>query len=178
MTTTVSIDLGHLFHLPRLAAVLERQTRLDTDWRCAVVARRNPAHGTEHVRVADAECLAAPRFLAVDPVADADGYAMAWQARVYQRWRGGPVFTVARVLADHLRAPHQLTVELDHAAVARLVRGAHVRPDGLRSALRRLIAAGLLVHSPAGVEGWGGYCLTIAVPSTVDDTIARTGKGV
>jgi hypothetical protein len=154
-------DPGRLVYLPRLGAVLATQCRTDSGWRCAVVARRQPRPGPAHVDLSYAEFATAQTTVTVDPVADPDGYAMVWQVRVRQQWTGGRLPIVAQYLAGQARSPHNLVVELDDAAVARLVRLANIFPVGLRNIVGQLVRAGLL-------EPLGDKAYTLSIPVEPD----------
>jgi hypothetical protein len=151
-------DPGKLIYLPRLGAVLVTQCRTDSGWRCAVVARRQPRPGPAHVDVSYAEFAAAQTSVTADPVADADGYAMIWQVRVSQQYRGGRVPVVAKCLAEQFRPPNRVDVELDDAAVIRIVKAANIFPIGLSNVVRQLVGAGLLWHTPPAT-----YTLTLPI---------------
>jgi hypothetical protein len=159
-------DPGALFYLPRLGAVLATQCRNATGWRCAVVARRQPRAGSGHIDVSYAEFAAAQTTVTVDPVSDATGYAMIWQVRVRQQWTGGRLPVVAQCLAERLRAPHTVDIELDEAGRAFLQRTANVFPSALDNVLDRLVSACLLRHTPPAT-------FTLTLPIDPSDTRTR-----
>jgi hypothetical protein len=159
-------DPGALFYLPRLGAVLATQCRSVTGWRCTVVARRQPCAGSAHIDVSYAEFAAAQTTVTVDPVSDAAGYAMIWQVRVRQQWTGGRLPVVAQGLAERLRAPHTVDIELDEAGRAFLLRTANIFPHALDNVLNRLVNARLLRHRPP-------MTYSLALPIDPSDTRTR-----
>ena len=100
--------------------------------------------------VKDDDIAAAASVLTVDPDGDPDGYAMLWQARVWQRWPGGHAPQLARLLAQRLRGAGTLIVNIDPAAARQLVLGAHLRAPRLRILLDRLVDAGLITPTLPG----------------------------
>ncbi len=139
---------GGVFHLSRVDSVVALENRTERGWRCAVLARRQPGAGPGHLDVAALELIGAATTVTVDPVADADGYAMVWLACVRLLWTSGHVHAVAQCLAERLRPPHDVAVDLDAGAIASLVRVAHVHPTGLDNLLHRLVRLGLLGYMP------------------------------
>jgi len=99
-------------------------------------------------------------------------FGRAWQAKVWDCWRGGHVLQLARLLANDLLDTHTHTVELDREAVNRLLHQVNLRPPGLRQLLTRLAEAGLLVQlRPGDGENWGTCRLVL--PSTPPDCTAK-----
>jgi len=156
-------DRGQLVYLPGIDAIVAREYRKVGGWRCTVIARRHQRFDAGHIDVPDHDLAAATTTLLVDPVTDADGWAMLMQARIRQRWRGGATYLAACALANGIRHPRSLAVDLDRTAVRRLLDVTRLRTAGLRRLLDRLDGAGFLVPTLPGLEGsWGVY--TLAVP--------------
>jgi hypothetical protein len=80
---------------------------------------------------------------------------------VRQRWLGAHIQAVARVIAQYLRPPGALTVDIDQHAATRLVTAAHLRVPALRRLLARLTDAGMLTPDLPSLDGWGRHTLTI-----------------
>jgi hypothetical protein len=136
---------GRPFYLPRIEAAVVVECREQDGWRCRVIARRDHRSNLGHIHVSDDEIAAACTAATVDHITDPDGYAMLWQTRVWQRWPGGHMPMVGRLLAGELRESGTLRVDLTPQAIRRLLLQAHIRPPALRRALGKLLKAGLLV---------------------------------
>jgi len=140
-------------------------TRLPGGWDCGVVARRRP-DGPRRIVLTDDQIEAAAGQVDADPVGDPDGYAMAWLAHVRTTSPAGRVPAVARLLAEQLREPATVLVELDARVAHRLAVASGARLVGLRRIVHRLVLDGLLVADSAGDDGWGRYRLRIPRSST------------
>jgi hypothetical protein len=151
---------GQLFYLPRTRAIVTPERRTGEQWQCLVLAAA--AESTRRVSVPDAELETATTVLTVDPDLDPAGYALLWQARVWQRWPGGVMPTLARMIADDLRTPRGLAVDLPAAAIRRLAHGCRMLPSALHLRINQLVAAGLLrpVRPDIG-RHWGSYTMSI-----------------
>jgi hypothetical protein len=145
---------GWLMHHAGLGVVVMPQTRLRDGWRCEIIAGPPTidGHRPNHVWVSDDQVDALPTALLLCWVADCERFALLWQVRVRQRFHAGAVPTVARVLAEQLRAVDELTIVLDPPRLRRLGIAAHVRGAGLRAALGRLVRAGLLTLHTSTVD--------------------------
>jgi hypothetical protein len=154
-----------VLYLPDAHLIVTVECRTHNGWHCGVIARHGRDHSPGHLTLTDSDIAQADTTLAADPVHDPDMYALLWQARVRQRWLGGHMRAVARVIAEHLRPPGTLTVDIDQAAATRLVTAARLRVPGLRQLLARLTDAGMLALDPPGLDGWGTY--TLCIPTSV-----------
>ncbi len=166
---------GRLLYLLRSGLVVVPARRLDGGWSCIVIADPAGSRLSGRLTVTDIEIETALSVRTLDPVAelDASTYAQIWQIRVWERWPGGHMPQLARVLAEDLLQPPTLIVDLDHDAVRRILRQVHLRPVGLRQLLDRLHEAGLLVAvSPCQGESWGSWAL--AIPNTSCPTNGAT----
>jgi hypothetical protein len=152
---------SRVLYLSDAHLIVAVECRTHDGWRCAVIARQGHDHGPGHLTLTGDALTHAHTTLAADPVHDPDLYALLWQARVRQRWLGGHIQAVARVIAEHLRPPGTLTVDIDQHAATRLVTTADLRVPGLRQLLTRLTDGGLLTLDLPGLDGWGTYTLTI-----------------
>jgi hypothetical protein len=151
---------GKLFYLPQSRAIVVPEHRQGADWHCLVLA--NAADHTRRVSIADAEIDTAWTVLSCDPAADPANFALLWQARVWQHWPGGPMPTLARLIADDLRPPNGLTIELHQAAVRKLAHGARMLPSALALRIKQLVATGLLRPIQPGIGRYlGSYTMTI-----------------
>lgn len=153
---------GRLFYLVDLEAIVVAQCRLDGGWRCEIVARRFRLPPTR-IDVTDDDIAATPNLFPIQTNQLQPWEArMLWQAWTYQRFAAGQMRMLCRMLAEELRAPHTLTVDLHAWAVQRLIRQVHLRPPALRQLLRRLVNAGALTPlTPAREEHWGRHALII-----------------
>jgi hypothetical protein len=90
--------------------------------------------------------------------------AMLWRVRVFQRWRGGHMVALARLLASsQVRTGPVVTIT--NPIARRLMLGVHLWAEGLRSLLRQLVQAGLLTPiEPRSDSAWGTYAITIPAP--------------
>jgi hypothetical protein len=151
-------DRTRLLHVPGIDAIVLREHRQPGGWRCTVIARRDCRFDVGHVDVTDDELAIAHTSIAADPAADPDRYMMLWQTRVTQYSRGGAAYLGARALANDIRRPGTVVVDLDDEAVLRLLQVTRLRPPGLKRLLARLVGAGLLTPTLPGVDGrWGAY---------------------
>jgi hypothetical protein len=152
---------GRLLYLPRPGLIVAQQTRGRGGWRCQVVAAPGGFDRPAHVDVPDSDLGALPTTVDIGPH-DPDLFALVWQTRVWQRWCAGRTPLVARAVAERLRPPGFLTVDLNPENVARLVQLAGVRTVGLRGILNRLADARNLIYGPSGVTGsWATIILTL-----------------
>ncbi len=142
--------------------VVTPQSRTGGGWRCRV-----PNDTSEWPVVAsdiDVEtALTAPDL--ADPLAGIDEgtFLTAWQARVRGRWPGPLVHEAARIIAEELPRPAPRLVDLDPAAIRRLLLGLRLlRPPGLRQLVTKLASSGLLACvQPGGRDHWGRYRLNL-----------------
>lgn len=154
---------NRVLYLPAAHLIVAVGCRTHDGWRCTVIAghgrdhRRHPGHLT----LTNGDIAHADSTLAADPIGDPDRYALLWQTRVRQRWLGAHLHTVARVIAEHLRPPGALTIDIDRHAATQLVTAARLRVPGLRQLLARLTDAGMLALELPGLDGWGTYTLRI-----------------
>ena len=137
--------------------------RAEGGWRCGVIAGNRLARRPGHLTLTDDDLAHAHTTLAADPIHDPDLYALVWQARVLQGWLGGHIQAVARVMAESLRPPGTLTIDIDQCAATRLITAARIRVPGLRRILARLTDGGMLRLDLPNVDGWGSYTLTIPI---------------
>jgi hypothetical protein len=150
-TTPAFWPRHHLLHLPDVGLVVAATCRAgDQGWHCVIVASRTPRPGP--VVLSTDQLAAASTSMLADAAHDPDGYAMLWQARVFQRWPGGPVFALARLIAERLRLPGDLRIPssalADHGRIAGML--PNTRPPAVARLLDRLGSAGLLVGALAG----------------------------
>jgi len=172
-----AVQLGHVGPRPRTAGDPRRRllaladgdaivlvgTRLPGGWAGHVIARRRPDSRPRRVVLTDSEIDEAVAEVDTDRYRDPDGYAMVWLARVHATLPTGNISPVARVIAEHIRRPGSLTVDLDHRALSRLAVAARRRLDDLGPILQRLVGHELLsAEAPSG-DGWARYRLTIPV---------------
>jgi hypothetical protein len=170
----VSTELGHrgpaprcsddphnrLYHLVEAGLVVAVECRINGGgWRAGVIASRKGIH-PGHIELSATELAAATTTIEVDPVHDLASVVLLWQSRVCQRSRGGHVYQVARTMAESLRQPGTLAVDLDADGARRLTLTAHLRPPALRIVLTRLIEADLLRPESAAATIIGTYELT------------------
>jgi hypothetical protein len=100
--------------------------------------------------------------------------ARLWQARVWQRWPGGHLPQLARLLADDLVQLPGFVINLDQETVRRILRQINLRPAGLKQLLGRLVEAGLLVQLQAEDEHhWGRYGLMLPEAPGAPDAVNR-----
>jgi len=156
---------SRVLYLPDAHLIVTVECRTHDGWHCGVIARQGRDHSPGHLTLTGDDLAHAHTTLAADPVGDPDLYALLWQARVRQRWPGGHMQAVARVIAEQLRPPGSLTIDIDQAAATRLVTAARLRVPGLRQLLARLTDAGMLTPALPGFDGWGTY--TLSIPTTV-----------
>jgi len=169
------VQLGHVGPRPRAAGDPRRRllaladgdaivlvgTRLPGGWAGHVIARRRPDSRRRRVVLTDGEVDEAVAEVDGDRYRDPDGYAMVWLARVHATLPAGNISPVARVIAEYLRRPGGLTVDLDHRAVSRLAVAARRRLDDLGPILQRLVGHELLsAETPSG-NSPARYRLTI-----------------
>ncbi len=154
---------SQVLYLPDSQVIVVVECRAEGGWHCGVIARHGREHQPGHLTLTDGDLTYAHSTLTADPVQDPDLYAMLWQARVRQRWLGGHLHTVARVLAEFLRPPGSLMVDIDQHAAATMIRASHLRVQGLRRLLTRLTEGGMLTLDLPGIDGWGSY--TLAIPT-------------
>ncbi len=90
-----------------------------------------------------------------------------WLAEVQRRWPASRIARVAALLGVLARERGSGMVTLDATAVRHLLLQAHALPPGLRQILHRLVAGGLLAHTPSeDPAGWGTYALTMPTGRT------------
>ena len=152
---------------PQLIIAVECR-RAQGGWHCGIVADNKRGHRPGHLTLTDDDLARAHTTLAADPIHDPDRYALAWQARILQCWLGGRTQAAARTIAESLRPPGSLTVDIDQHAATRLITATRLRVPGLRRLLERLTGSGMLRLDLPNLEGWGHYTLTI--PTTRDQT--------
>jgi hypothetical protein len=156
---------GQHLYLLRTGLVAIPEHRLNGSWRCIPVADFAGPLVQSRLTVPDIEIETALAVHAADPLAgiDSASYAAIWQARVCDRWPGGHLPQLARILAEELLETPTRTVALSHCSVvARILRQVHLVPVGLRQLLTRLVDAGLLVPDVAcHGSSWGSYTLTL-----------------
>ncbi len=171
----MSIVLGHcgprprddsdprhrVLYLPSAHLIVMVECRTYDGWRCTVIAGHGRDYRPGHLTLTNGDIAPADTTLVADPIGAPDRYALLWQARVRQRWLGAHLHTVARVIAEHLRPPGTLTVDIDRHAATQLVTAARLRTPGLRQLLARLTDAGMLALDVPGLDGWGTYTLHI-----------------
>jgi len=155
---------GRLLYLPTREAIVVPQCRRQYSWWCAVLAWRSRFRDGGHVAVNDKEIAAAAQTVTLDPADDPDGFAMLWQARIWQTWPGGRTAAVARPLARELRCAGTLVVNLDPASTRKLTIAAHVRTPALRLLLGRLVETGLLTRTGSAPDGTL-FHLTLPAPA-------------
>jgi hypothetical protein len=161
---TPSDVTGRLCYLHDLRAVVAVEQREQTSWRCRVLARRHTSPGPTHVTITHAELLAAPTALTVDADADPDTFGMLWHIQARHRSQNETEHTIIRRLAEHLRPPQRLTIDLNPAAVARLATSTEWNETDVWVLVQRLTDAGLLAP-PAGLNKRGNvYALTLPDP--------------
>ncbi len=159
---------GQLYYLPMLRAVVVAEYPVDDGWVCGVVGRRRPNDQPNQLVVPSDSLDRAPTALSARATGDADGYAMAWEALVFQQFRDGRILALVRVLTGHVRAPATLNVHLDPPGVAQLEKVASTGDYTVRAMVDDLISAGFFtVDAPPDGDSWGSYVLTIpARPTT------------
>lgn len=186
----VAVELGHrgpaprhdddphnrLLHLAERGLVAAIECRLNGGgWRAGVVASRAGIQPS-HIELSDADVRAASTRIDVDPAVDPEGFALLWQVRVCQQWRGGHVYQVARTMAGSLRRTGTLVVDLDATATRRLAYATRLRPPAIRIVLARLVDAHLLAPQPIGTTTIAGsYQLTMPGLSVAVDA-SQTGS--
>jgi hypothetical protein len=147
---------GRLVYLDEVEAIVVVQTRLAEGWRCGVVARRNRHGPGPRVDVSDDEMAAAVfRRLPVDARTGLVAWqaVMLWQAWTYRHWHSPRMRQLCRILAEDLRRPGTVTVNLHAGAVRQVLNQLNMRPPGLAQLLRHLVAAGVLTPvSSAGED--------------------------
>jgi len=175
MTT---FPLGHVGPRPRVAGDPRRRllalagadaivlvgTRLPGGWACHVIARRRPDKRPRRVVLTDTEIDDAVTEVDADRNRDPDTYAMVWLARVHTSFPANNISPVARVMAEQIRRPGSLTIDLDHHAVSRLAVAARRRADRLDRVLQRFVDHELLAAETPPGDGWARYQLTIPTP--------------
>jgi hypothetical protein len=113
------------------------------------------------VELSDEDLGTASTRMVADPD-DADGLAVVWQSRVFLLDSGGVLSNLGRRLAEEVRMPGALVVDLDAVAVRRLRCRERLVAFGLPHLLGRLVGAGLVRRvRPAGHGGLGSYQLTV-----------------
>jgi hypothetical protein len=159
---------GRLYYLASLDAVIAPQCRLADGWWCRVVACRGPDHSPARLgdlRVCDADLADAATVIVLAPH-DADGLAMLWRVKVVQRWRGGHMVALARLLASP-QVRTGTVVTITDPIARRLMLGVHLWAAGLGSLLRQLVHTGFLTPiEPCPDDTWGVYVITIPTPTT------------
>lgn len=174
----LDIELGHLGPAPRHADDLHNRLYYQPEtgmvvaiecrvngggWRAGVIAARAGIHPA-HIELSEADLTRARQTIDADADGDPDLFALLWQTRVCQRWRGGHIFQVARTMAESLRPPGSLAVEIDTDTARRLTLAAHLRPPALRVLLHRLIDAGMVARFTREATVAGTYRLTLREP--------------
>lgn len=178
MTTVL---LGHVGARPRTVddprrrllavstgdAIVLVGTRLPGAWACHVVARRRPDSRPRRVVLTDAEIDEAVAAVDTDRDRDPDGYAMVWVARVHATLPAENIPPVARMMAEHLRHPGSLLVDVDHRALSRLAVAAR-RRDRLHMIVQRLAEHGLLAAETPAENVRARYRLVIPTGDSSD----------
>ena len=116
----------------------------------------------------DAEIDEAVAVVDADRQRDPDGYAMVWLARVHATLPAGNIPPIARVMAEDLRRPGSLLVDLDHRALSQLAVAARRRRDSLHLIFQRLVDHGLLTAETPARDGWARYRLVIPTGNPPD----------
>jgi hypothetical protein len=171
---------GWLALHPQVGVVMP-QTRIDGGWRCEVIAA-SPHSGDRDWRVwlTDEQLDALPTTVLVRD-GDVEGFALLWQVRVRQRFTAGPVVTVARLLAEHAQQAGDRWTLWNPVRLHQLCVGAHVRADGLRMVLARLVDAGMLRVEVSTVDTvMVGLVLTVewaGLPQPRPTFVAADGEG-
>lgn len=143
-------------------AVLRVEHRDQNTWVCEVIAQLTP--GGERRVTIDADQLAqASTWIAADPDTEPDRYALLlWPTRVFQLWRISRLHPIARQIAEEMRTPGTLQVDLGPEALDRLANSHHLHSVALRLLLDQLIDARLLIPAqPGPIAGWGGHTLSL-----------------
>src|ERR1700730_12444428 len=109
-------DRMQLLYVPCIDAIVVREHRQQGGWRCTVIVRRHHRFDAGHIDLTDDDLAAADTTFTVGPT-DADGYLMLWRTRATQFPHGGAIQLGAGALANDIRRPGTLAVDLDHAAV-------------------------------------------------------------
>jgi hypothetical protein len=157
---------GRLTFLPDLGAIVavERWDPSLARWRCMVLASRTPVQ--RRIAVATDVLTCGETSLMVEPEADAELAVMVWLTRVWQRWRGGPVTSLAELLAARARAGSSMAIESAPTVLRELAVRGRLRPSGVERVLDRLTCAGFLRREPDG-SPLGHFHLTIPEPQYV-----------
>jgi hypothetical protein len=153
----MSIVLGHcgprprddsgprhrVLYLPAAHLIVTVECRTYDGWRCTVIAGQGRDYRPGHLTLTNGDIAHADTTLVADPIGDPAPYALLWQTRVRQRWLGAHLRTVARVIAEHLRPPGTLAVDIDRHAATQLVTAARLRGahDGLVGGRDRIAGA-------------------------------------
>ena len=125
-----------LLHVPDMVVVPYCQAR-ENRWHCIVVGTRIPRQ-PGHITLTETQLAQASTSLTIDAERDPDGWArLLWLARVFRRFRGGPVLVLAQRVAEQLRPAGTRHVPIE-------VLGDQLGVDCL---LRRLITSGYLTRT-------------------------------
>jgi hypothetical protein len=154
---------GRLLYLDNLEAIVVPHSRLACGWRCHTVTRRDHTLPGEGVDVRDTDLTQLQSLFPADRSHMSTWQArMLWQAWTFQRWPGGQMAHLCRLLAEKMLRPNTLVVDLPADAVSHLTHQVHLRPPALRRLLQRLVGAGALTPlTPSSEEHWGRHGLII-----------------
>jgi hypothetical protein len=125
--------------------VVTAQHRTGEGWRCRVL--KDVSERSIVVSDIDVETALAVPDLADPPAGIDEGtFLTVWQARVRGRWPGPLAHQAARIIAEELPRPAPRLVDLDPAAIRRLLLGLRLlRPPGLRQLVTKLASSRLIV---------------------------------